>query len=119
MGSRVVTATLFLTAMFGALAADDPASVLAKILAEKGTINSSELARIEATAAGAKVDVLASLLAEKGLLTSGDMARLGRTASEARPVLVAVNGSPAPQPTPRSEERRVGKECRSRWSPEH
>jgi hypothetical protein len=86
--------------MFGALAADDPASVLAKILAEKGTINSSELARIEATAAGAKVDVLASLLAEKGLLTSGDMARLGRTASEARPVLVAVNGSPAPQPTP-------------------
>src|SRR5437588_6276897 len=23
------------------------------------------------------------------------------------------------QPAPRSEERRVGKECRSRWSPEH
>ena len=24
-----------------------------------------------------------------------------------------------PQPTTRSEERRVGKECRSRWSPYH
>src|SRR5256885_13361321 len=27
--------------------------------------------------------------------------------------------SPAPSPAPRSEERRVGKECRSRWSPYH
>src|SRR5256885_8180434 len=28
--------------------------------------------------------------------------------------------APAPQPKPeRSEERRVGKECRSRWSPDH
>ena len=26
---------------------------------------------------------------------------------------------PAPAPIPRSEERRVGKECRSRWSPYH
>src|SRR3989449_8062104 len=26
---------------------------------------------------------------------------------------------PAQVPTPRSEERRVGKECRSRWSPYH
>src|SRR3712207_8453692 len=25
----------------------------------------------------------------------------------------------APDPTQRSEERRVGKECRSRWSPHH
>src|SRR5262245_63488257 len=25
----------------------------------------------------------------------------------------------APPPGPRSEERRVGKECRARWSPEH
>ena len=28
-------------------------------------------------------------------------------------------GRPAPAPKPRSEERRVGKECRSRWSPYH
>ena len=26
---------------------------------------------------------------------------------------------PEPPPTKRSEERRVGKECRSRWSPYH
>src|SRR3712207_9121782 len=26
---------------------------------------------------------------------------------------------PPPPPPPRSEERRVGKECRSRWSPYH
>ena len=31
---------------------------------------------------------------------------------------VLVNGSPA-KPKNRSEERRVGKECRSRWSPYH
>src|SRR5687767_15950081 len=27
--------------------------------------------------------------------------------------------APAPPRRPRSEERRVGKECRSRWAPEH
>ena len=30
--------------------------------------------------------------------------------------LATINGF---QPSPRSEERRVGKECRSRWSPYH
>src|SRR3989441_7567427 len=29
------------------------------------------------------------------------------------------SGSKHVQPSPRSEERRVGKECRSRWSPYH
>ena len=28
-------------------------------------------------------------------------------------------GHPQPDKLPRSEERRVGKECRSRWSPYH
>src|SRR6266403_5884151 len=31
--------------------------------------------------------------------------------------LVAEEPKPPPPPPPRSEERRVGKECRSRWSP--
>ena len=31
----------------------------------------------------------------------------------------AAKSATAPTPTPRSEERRVGKECRSRWSPYH
>src|SRR5260221_13615117 len=32
--------------------------------------------------------------------------------------LAAMNAH-VPAPKPRSEERRVGKECRSRWSPDH
>src|SRR6266496_5303639 len=36
--------------------------------------------------------------------------------SRAKPVIRWNAASPAP-PVPRSEERRVGKECRSRWSP--
>src|SRR5690349_22855987 len=31
----------------------------------------------------------------------------------------AFRGSPAAATVDRSEERRVGKECRSRWSPDH
>src|SRR5436309_5034155 len=31
----------------------------------------------------------------------------------------ASPGAPSPRCTARSEERRVGKECRSRWSPYH
>src|SRR2546425_9272222 len=33
--------------------------------------------------------------------------------------LARALGSGAPSARPRSEERRVGKECRSRWSPYH
>src|SRR5205807_5171128 len=34
---------------------------------------------------------------------------------------LATRSGPRPErpPPPRSEERRVGKECRSRWSPDH
>ena len=34
-------------------------------------------------------------------------------------IMKDVRGAPAPKPEDRSEERRVGKECRSRWSPYH
>ena len=34
-------------------------------------------------------------------------------------VILALNGVYASQKKLRSEERRVGKECRSRWSPYH
>ena len=36
-----------------------------------------------------------------------------------RPVTIADKPVRPPAATPRSEERRVGKECRSRWSPYH
>src|SRR2546430_3978818 len=35
------------------------------------------------------------------------------------PAAAPVPAKAAPPPAPRSEERRVGKECRSRWSPYH
>src|SRR6185369_7598280 len=37
--------------------------------------------------------------------------------SQARFSFEVPDGPPSPQPESRSEERRVGKECRSRWSP--
>src|SRR2546426_11549168 len=33
--------------------------------------------------------------------------------------ILKVETAPPPVPQVRSEERRVGKECRSRWSPDH
>jgi len=48
---------------------------------------------------------------------------LERAASLGSPYLITHLGRPAPGVSPeealRSEERRVGKECRSRWSPYH
>src|SRR5256885_13143124 len=45
---------------------------------------------------------------------------LGDVAAAVRgPVSGAGPGVPGPFVFPRSEERRVGKECRSRWSPYH
>src|SRR2546422_10263760 len=40
-------------------------------------------------------------------------------ASMAIVVIPVYNGRRAPRPPNRSEERRVGEECRSRWSPYH
>ena len=36
-----------------------------------------------------------------------------------RGTVYTIYEQPHAEPTPRSEERRVGKECRSRWSPYH
>src|SRR3989454_3762731 len=38
---------------------------------------------------------------------------------EGDPTLLVQSGKPVGVFTTRSEERRVGKECRSRWSPDH
>src|SRR5438552_1631969 len=88
---------------FYANGADDPASVLARILMEKGTISSSDLARVESAGSSDKATVLASILSDKGLLSSNDVARvkgLGgaeRAATEAKP----TPPMPAPKaPTP-------------------
>lgn len=62
-----------------ALAADPPqdaVSILSQILAQKGTISTAELNRIEAAASQDRVSVLASILREKGVLDSTDLAKL-------------------------------------------
>src|SRR3712207_7174093 len=50
--------------------------------------------------------------------TEGLMASRSRRSTSAGPA-VASSTSSNPQSEERSEERRVGKECRSRWSPYH
>src|SRR5438445_10783859 len=42
-----------------------------------------------------------------------------RAAPKSTPESAALAAAAAPREPPRSEERRVGKECRSRWSPQH
>src|SRR5687768_18505836 len=42
-----------------------------------------------------------------------------RTVVRTQTVTVGGGGAGRPVSVPRSEERRVGKECRSRWSPYH
>ena len=52
------------------------------------------------------------------LCRDGPDARLRET-ENTQPALVAVSWAVAAALAERSEERRVGKECRSRWSPYH
>ena len=53
-----------------------PASVLARILAEKGAITAADLSKVESAAEEERVTILAGLLQQKGLLTREDLARL-------------------------------------------
>jgi len=56
--------------------AQESADVLARILADKGTITAAELARVQAAPPGDRVGALAILLQQKGLLTESDVARV-------------------------------------------
>ena len=77
-----------------------------------------------------------SSLAALGLVAAGLLAACsggdkkdaasGEVTSGKKEIVVATNGTPKPfiyeengELVLRSEERRVGKECRSRWSPYH
>ena len=61
-----------------------------------------------------------TLLTTSGLnpIMRGDIKLFGRSIKGVRPHLIARQGL-AHVLEDRSEERRVGKECRSRWSPYH
>src|SRR2546430_15588506 len=54
---------------------------------------------------------------EKGSAPTEDLVRA--VAVRARPPSAPLRYEPGPAEPTRSEERRVGKECRSRWSPYH
>lgn len=75
MRSLVIAAVLF-GAAWNSAGAEDPASVLARILVQKGTINSTELARVESAATPNRAVVLASILADKGVLSAADLAQV-------------------------------------------
>ena len=81
--------------------AQDSADVLARILAEKGTITAAELARVEAAPPADRVAALAGLLQQKGLLTSTELARIAPAAATqtAQRALPAQPSPPAIAPT--------------------
>ena len=55
-------------------------------------------------------------MANNNILASGVFERIG---IEGSAFTIKFNGEKIVQEVERSEERRVGKECRSRWSPYH
>src|SRR5690348_8722252 len=63
------------------------------------------------------LEVHAQITASKAKLFSGAATAFG--AEPNTQVSLVDAAMPGMLPVPRSEERRVGKECRSRWSPEH
>src|SRR2546427_12317610 len=83
-----------------------------------------------ATSRSSSQDSAQTFLQRQGVLTMEEMARQIRPATSLADncnggnSLQAINASGTfcfyqPDSTHRSEERRVGKECRSRWSPYH
>src|SRR5207249_458668 len=72
--------------------AQDSASVLAGILADKGTISKSELAQVQGAGPADRVRVLTELLAGKGLISAAEVARVN---GPAKPQAVA-SAAPAP-----------------------
>lgn len=67
---------LLLPASWMLVSAQDSATALARLLADKGVISRTDLAGIESAASDERVRILASLLGAKGLLTTSEVARL-------------------------------------------
>ena len=66
-----------------------------------------------------KVSQLRILCKDKGLLVSGNKEALITRILEDSGISASLTTSSDSKKELRSEERRVGKECRSRWSPYH
>src|SRR5580658_8883039 len=99
--------------LFASDPAQDSASVLAQILAQKGTISSEELDQVLAASPQDRVSMLASILRDKGLLDPSDITKLSipgqpalsgpSSASPAAPTSVAASSPNAP-PVPEQAE---------------
>ena len=78
---------------------------------------------LEHTLVGGRISKIAQPENDELLLTikgNEGQKRLYISASASLPLIYLTNeNKPSPMTAPRSEERRVGKECRSRWSPYH
>lgn len=75
-GRLSVSLALMCAAIAAADKDDDPAVTLARILAEKGSINKVELSTVESAAENARVGALASILRHKGLLNDAELAQV-------------------------------------------
>src|SRR2546426_11002571 len=86
-----------------------PYTTLFRSWMRRTTICRSERAALLALVAGLLAGLAPALAAQDTTQARPDTSRPAQDTSQA---------APAPAPL-RSEERRVGKECRSRWSPYH
>jgi hypothetical protein len=80
-------------------AAQDSASVLAGILADKGTISKSELAQVQGAAPADRVRVLTDLLQGKGLISAAEVARVNGPVGGPAQQVVASAAPPPSQKT--------------------
>ncbi|MCU1274534.1 MAG: hypothetical protein JWO48_1965, partial [Bryobacterales bacterium] len=87
-----MTITVLLFAISVVAWADDATSALARVLAEKGTINAAELAQVELAAPGDRLQMLTSLLEQKGVLTPTEVARVSARPEASAPH-AAVDGA--------------------------
>ena len=93
-------------------------------MASAGALACSALGRVVGMSALEKIvqwpadSISGALISPSGIETVGDTAREYDIKSVTKPV-VAMGIMLAVEEGARSEERRVGKECRSRWSPYH
>ena len=90
-----------------AKAADgDGASVLAQILADKGTISLADLSRVQEAGPAGRLSLLTSILQERGILNAADMAKLPgasrQTGSSDGEIAVLAKGNEPPISRPSS-----------------
>src|SRR5579871_6582585 len=75
----------FLLIAFRFACAQDSGSVLAQILARRGTISKAELAQVESAAPAERVRALTALLESKGMLSAAEVAKVNGPAAPVPP----------------------------------